>query len=370
MRTHVDIRQALTARLGAIAVTDRIWSYLVTEEHVAAVEHGERDVGWLVERVERLLEASGQWERALKPKPQMLATSSIGDRMALFSLLVAKEADNRDDVKAYRQTVLDGQLLSPEQVEPWIMEREPKNGPGGGMRIAIEAPDTIEYDARHPFRLKVPLTVRETLGSEWPQLDFVTPDSRYVKSMTTPAATGPLARLRMMSEELARTYDWFPAQATVFVLTGQAPLLPSFRWSITNHHWPGPRRIALDIDLILSPRDVARRYAEVRRRLRPPRSRSRELSARHLALAAFIAVRRDGEPWGKRLRAWNTEQPKWRYGHESNFRRDALRATERIRAPVVTSDAVGRALWQDEDTQAPAAMPRRSVRRPKKGDPR
>jgi hypothetical protein len=39
------------------------------------------------------------------------------------------------------------------------------------------------------------------------------------------AADGPFGLLAELSERLARTYSWAPAEATLFVLTGQVPLV-------------------------------------------------------------------------------------------------------------------------------------------------
>jgi hypothetical protein len=39
----------------------------------------------------------------------------------------------------------------------------------------------------------------------------------------------PLARLRRLSESLARTYRWEPAQSTMFVLTGKPPKVPALK---------------------------------------------------------------------------------------------------------------------------------------------
>ena len=39
----------------------------------------------------------------------------------------------------------------------------------------------------------------------------------------------PLERLRYLSEQLAKTYRWEPAQSTMFILTGEPPRIPALR---------------------------------------------------------------------------------------------------------------------------------------------
>jgi len=357
MRQPETIRRDLTERLGTAAVTDRMWNYLSEQGDVAELESGRRDLNWLVDRILRVLEASGKSEAVFKPKPPMLAKPTrIGDRMMVLSKLLAKDAATRDDVTHFRKQVLGERFLPPGQVEAWITARREEGlKPPAGMRLMIEAPGRLARDTRNPSKLKRPLVVREYIESGWDELHYATPDSRYVKSVATPARSGPLAELRQISETLASAYDWQKAQATLFVLTGQPPLLSAFRWSITPRESAatrrGARRITLDVDLTLSPKDVAARYAAVRRRLQPEKARRRELGEKHLTLAYFLADHED-LPWAESLRLWNAGYSLWKYGHESNFRRDALRATERVLTPEVGADAINRAHWPaDENTE-------------------
>ena len=347
MRDFEPIRRALVDQIGTPeAGSQKVWDYFVREGHVEAVQNGSRDLLWLSERVQSFLEASGRWAKVFKPREEMLSPSTrVGDHMMVLSRLLAKEAAEREDVRSFRQQVLGGQLLKPVQVERWILGRQPKEGGSEGMVLRIEAPAGIEF--ARAFRLKSPITVRETIGGEWRTLDYATPGVAHVKAVATPATKGDLARLRFLSEDLAKQYHWQQAQATVFVLTGQIPVVPSFRPSVENR-WPGPRRITLDIDLILSPKDLAARYARVRQQLRPEKARRRELSQKHLTLALFITARPGDEPWAKRFKAWNMKYPRWKYSAESNFRRDASRAVERVRAPIVAGGDVMRAFFGGE----------------------
>jgi hypothetical protein len=62
-------------------------------------------------------------------------------------------------------------------------------------------------------------------------------------------------------------------------------------------------------------------------------ARYRELSPKHLQLAAFCSGRPEGEALSAQLKAWNAAHPKWRYGQVTNFGRDRSRARQRLLAP-------------------------------------
>jgi hypothetical protein len=349
MRDEERLRRLLGDEIGSpAAISDRVWEYLRAEGHIAAVESGARDIAWLGERVANFLEASSPRARTRR-EPMHSPSTSVGDHMLALSLLLAKEAEQREDIRSFRNDVLAGRLIKPEEVDSWIQARTPKNPQGEGMYLTIEAPRGIEY--KTPFKLKTPITITDTLGGGWRVLQYSVPDSQWARSVATPAFTGNLARLRFLSEDLAKRYHWQEAQATVFVLTGQIPVIPSFRWS--GNQFPPPRRITLNIDLILSPKELAARYADVRQRLLQDKERHRELSRKHMSLAFFIIQSADNEPWAKRLRAWNARYPKWKYGQESNFRRDAGRAIQRILTPVATSEGVFRAMQNQTEKKGP-----------------
>jgi hypothetical protein len=347
-RTPEALRQAMVGRLGEEAVQDRVWDFLVAEGHVAAVQHGERDLNWLVERIENFLQASGLWERVYRPRLPMVAREArVGDHMVVRSRLLGRRAAAREDVQKFRKDVLAGRLLHADKVEGWILERTPRTGLEG-LILEVEAPAEGILDLEAPGRLRSPLTVRELVGMKRQFVDYATPTATHVKRMPT-AAKGPLAWLRHLSEQLAKSYHWQPAQATLFVLTGQVPLVSSLRWSVKASDEAGAR-LELNLDPLLSPKQLSAKYARLRKRLVGTRARVRQLSEKHLTLANFVADRPADEAWAKRLRTWNAEYPRWKYRHESNFRRDAARATARILAPTVSFAATLGAMWSDEET--------------------
>jgi hypothetical protein len=110
-------------------------------------------------------------------------------------------------------------------------------------------------------------------------------------------AGGTLDRLRRLSLALADNYQWDPAQASTFVLTGLIPY---------SQAWAERLQGAL-----------------VRGR------RPREITPKHLELALFT-VEREGEPLTARMTAWSSQHPEWKYAQVTNFGRDSREAVRRL----------------------------------------
>jgi hypothetical protein len=148
------------------------------------------------------------------------------------------------------------------------------------------------------------------------------------------AEGGVLDRLRHLGEDLVRSYDWEAAAATLFVLTGRIPLIQplvlKFTWSAATFK---RRVVELSVDPAVSPAELAKQYGVLRSKLISGQ-RVRPLSDKHLQLASFLAEK-PTESWASRLHRWNKAFPKWKYIHASNFRRDALKARERVVGHVV-----------------------------------
>ncbi len=135
-----------------------------------------------------------------------------------------------------------------------------------------------------------------------------------------------------MSESLAKRYAWWPAHGSLFVLTGQVPLLSPVRVT-TTRRFPitAASRLTLEVDPTVTPREVAEHYGAARKSLL--QSRSRRMSPKHLRLAIYSATHSDGT-WAERMRGWNDEHPDERYSQPSNFQRDAANAVKRLLNPL------------------------------------
>jgi hypothetical protein len=148
------------------------------------------------------------------------------------------------------------------------------------------------------------------------------------------ASSSELEALRKkLSHGLASSYGWQPAQATVFLLTGSVPILPSLRTRTIRRVASPASRIILEVDPTVTPREVEQHYTRARRRLMGGR-RFRRISEKHLRLAVFADAHRDGT-WSDRMCAWNREFPDDRYANVRNFQRDAAGALRRLlRSPL------------------------------------
>jgi hypothetical protein len=119
----------------------------------------------------------------------------------------------------------------------------------------------------------------------------------------------PLATLAALARTLAVRWRWHPAQATMFVLTGNQPTVRSAVADIElNGETPTASRIVLTVDPSLSPKEVAAWYSEVRALIKP--SRVRPMGIRSYRLAQFVIEHPIGR-WGVRRRSWNLQYPDW-----------------------------------------------------------
>lgn len=150
--------------------------------------------------------------------------------------------------------------------------------------------------------------------------------------------------LQRLATKVAGTYGWEVIGTLLFILTGAPAEVSAPR--ATTEKWPrfeATARITLTIDPALSPDVVRDFYKHVREDVLGRRYRS--LSKKHLEMARFIVPwppvspwadwlneERAKLPWAEKLQLWNRTYPQWEYDlrYESNFRRDCLKAKQRL----------------------------------------
>jgi len=262
--------------------------------------------------------------------------------MVILSRSMADAAAKDPLVEGFRREFLGERLLAPEEVEPWIKRlAEAEGEPTSWLTIPLPEGHRLVPSPADGIYVEPSLRLRQIPFPSGPLirvLDYGVPDNDWRRCVPVTQG-GTLDRLRTLSQELTQRYDWREAAATLFVLTGGTPLSSPLEMSVNATTSPFKRRIVtLEIDPMLSPREVARNYSEIRRRLTSGR-RQRGLGEKHLTLAGMIAGASE-EPWATRLQRWNKAHPKWKYLQESNFRRDCLKARERILAPASSADRV------------------------------
>lgn len=368
MQSIEHVRLLLEAEvedLLGMELRQEMWEYLLDEGHVQGVQKGEKTVGWLADRVLAALTAAGQGAqvlRALKAGRRLSTEQSTqGERRKVLSLLLAQKAMKDPQVIAFRQRVLQGHLLSLQEVALWIQHQATSDGPPTAwLEAPVPAGTALRRD---PTTLSISIEPTLTIakvdrmeGPRFRRLEYRIPGNDWAQSIST-AVGGVLEQLRVLSERLTRQYPWRPYEATLFVLTGQNPPISEINGSISLEKGG---RIILEIDPALTSRQVAEPYHWFRRRVLGGR-RLKALSPKHLRLAAFVGERPEAETWQERREAWNRAYPDWKYDRESNFRRDAGVAQKRLLTPNVSWEQVLQASAESPQTETPQ-QPRRHTR--------
>jgi hypothetical protein len=242
-----------------------------------------------------------------------------------LSELVAADVRDWPQVIAFRRLNLNGEVIPWPELEGWIQNHPDLKAPlTRDVTVAVEAERLKRLDTGH-VAFDPPLTEVSHGGVAFRVLDYAAPDDGWVHRIAVPAGSR-LDGLRVLSQSLARTCGWQPAQATVFVVAGVIPIIPTVR--TTSHltssgGWSA--RTTLDIDPGATEQDVVKAFRESRAQGR----RQRPVTARHARLAVFAMVDHVDKSWDERMRMWNALFPQWTYS-PGNFRRDAIEAKTRI----------------------------------------
>ena len=292
-------------------------------------EAAEEVRGWL-ERAGVPVFQSVEEAQTLPTQAERKSPLAASRRLAV-SLLLAREASRDEVVQAFRDKVLGGRLIRFEKLDRWIQEHWESDGP---PTTWLEVPLSQGWKLE-PGTLTVKPSMR--IGKNFPVEGAM--KSRTLKYATSDSATqivkpvakgGILDQLRFASEYCARLYGWQEGQATIFILTGRMPLITRCRTTTQVRSIQATARITLEIDPSLSPKEVGEAYQAARKKIQ---GRRRELSAKHITLAQFLAESPDGETHGARMKRWNRKYPKWKYTQVTNFGRDIKTAERRLMNP-------------------------------------
>jgi hypothetical protein len=335
-----QLEAAVVQRMGR-EIPDRVWSVLERRGDIADVRSGRHDINWLTERTWDLLELAGERVTRVDAGLPEGARVKRGDVQAVISLAAAYAAAKQDDVRKFREEVLGGTLMTLEDVKPWIEQQAKKDGRGTGWIKVLRPADVNPFEAKsfnvnldkQPFQVSTDMLLYGVAGSDWQH--------------AIPVATGKtLDRLRALSQQLAKDFDWDEAGATIFVLTGRTPWIPSVRIRVQPRSIR-PRddaptyargRISVEVDIAVTPNEVREHYRRIRKELLNG-ARTKRLSPKHLALAEFMVRQPEEESWETKRAAWNRRHPRDSYSKNqtANFKRDCRQALERLLAPRITA---------------------------------
>lgn len=265
-------------------------------------------------------------------------------RHQVLTEVIATHATQDPTVIQFREEVLQGGLLSWNEIQGWIIQQRERETEQELPRLFLKVPLPPSHDYRidpHGVIPDPPVYVGEShpaWGWHREGLEYAIPNSHWVESIPI-AYGGMLARLQQLSTELAKRYQWQPALATVFVLTGLMPVLLPIKGSSHPSEFETHEgtvtalsRIVLTIDPTLTPKEVSTAFQRIRQQILG--AKWRDLGERQLALARFALHREDAEPWTQRMEAWNKDFDEWPYPNVGNFKRDCQNAIEKLLAPI------------------------------------
>lgn len=256
-------------------------------------------------------------------------------RQVILSHLIALEAAQNEEVQTFRQDILENQLLQWGDVQRWILIQALQDGQQSAPWLSIQL--TYDQIAYVKEDIKAEQTISITLPNwqiarkaQLRYLQFGLPDSQLVHEVAI-SSGGTLEPLWDLSKMLADFYSWTEAQATVFVLTGLSPLIPTMTAKIRRSSTRSLLRINLDIDPTVSSGEVENLYLRMRSELIG--LRRRDMGEKSLHLALFAALRPREEKWSQTMQEWNKVFPQWSYKGVTNFGTEAIAAQRRVLTP-------------------------------------
>lgn len=355
-KTQAALRKQIELILGT-RVPDWAWSIAAMERAVSEVLQGDNTPEWLAQKLRAWIETGGpdgQFEsKFIAPVRRQRRGKAVQSHQEAVSEAIAAIVRERKEVQSFRRDVLKGKTLKPEEVEAWI---EDHTKDATSLHAAIVRLKTnFQIDERDEFGFKPLISSVNPEDIEgYAHLDtlaYAKPGSAWVHRVPV-GRNGSLRMLYKLSRDLATYFHWQEAQATVFVLTDLTPVidtenitLSSLSWVTVPYGGMEPLacliRVTLTIDPMMTPEELARKYAVVRNRFLVKKPRA--LSPKHLALAVFATKHPalDSEA----MEQWAGEFPQWKYQRVSLFARDARIARSRLlhQSPVGVPGTVRRA---------------------------
>ena len=349
-----NLREKIEKELGR-KMPDFVWLILKTE-NLPDVEHFLRH-GKAAERKEAFFDLLNKaqfyckkWDSEEKKQPdvrlpeykEMPAEEEIASaeekvapppnkRFQALTDIVTTLANNDNEIISFRQEVLNGKPLKPEEVPEWIKSTAEKEGHTLTVTLNVPAGDNLgESLAEQAKQVASGFEQGKFapgVGYGNVYLSYVNPRSEW-REVVPINKSGILGRLK----KLAKKYEafWSEAQAVHFILTGKAcPITPArVRFKLNSY---GIHKVTLEVSPHLTGDNVRSLYIKGRQKLfqvlKTDRN-SRRISEKHIQLAVF-AVKENGS-WVYKMKKWNVKNPQWKYNNSSNFARDCKTAYRRV----------------------------------------
>lgn len=279
-------------------------------------------------------------ERALSRPPErrpVTRKAPTDPRLDALAQIIALEASKRRDVQRFRAKYLRGGLLTHAEAVQWIQARAGDAPPVVWVKLPLNCPGRPWKDDPNWWRTLAasaePVGV-STLARDYGELEYLNEAGEVVIiKVHEESVLHDLARL---SGALTYAYGWARAEATLFVLTGRVPTIPTVQGYLTlRRRHPALSTIQIEASIRLPRAKMAAYYSEAQREaLRLlGRRRERAMSKKERAsLAVFLAEHGDGRSWRELMDLWNRQAKgtRKRYNDPRIFRRDALLAYRQV----------------------------------------
>jgi hypothetical protein len=255
------------------------------------------------------------------------ASGAASLRWKAVSQLVAAEARRTQVVLEFRQIVLKGKTLLPNQIDRWL----------GALAQRQEAKPSVKVYASSAEIEKGAVELNKSTQVEYgyDTLAYVVPGSAGTHRILV-SSKGILGYLLFLSKRLCEWYGWEECHATTFILTDVPPPIEEYDYLVdSRRRVPALTRVIMQVDPAMNPREVASLYREIR--LKHFGQRHRSMSPKHIELAKFWGSVSESAPWKEVMQQWNQLHPDWAYKREQNFERDCTQARRRLlgQSPVV-----------------------------------
>jgi len=253
-------------------------------------------------------------------------------RFEALTDIIATLGNRDEDVQKFRDEVLGGKLLLPEEVPEWIKAQKARESHTLSISIDVTAGEGLE--SRISKKTKQILNAIEE-GQNWflyvdktsgYTLNYIVPGKKHMGAIPI-NKDGILGQLKRLAESFK---DFWPeAWAVHFILTGE--VRPVSIGTIAFKQTSRALKIILELSPYLTGKEVQELYFRERKsflKMATGKTKVRELTDRHIELAVF-GVKELGS-WTKKMQKWNTRYPQWKYSSKGTFARDVRTAYERI----------------------------------------
>jgi hypothetical protein len=325
------IYDRLLAKFGDLMKDRAVIAYLQHTRAFDAVGNGTKKFDELETEVRKFAVSAGKEYLiygSRRVTPMEGERKKIRDRAHAVSVLRANEGESDEDLIRFRKEILKGKFLRKGQVKSFIDKNAEVEGHSVYIQIPLSPNNAPRFNKRARAFVVKPKIAGPVVSWTVKYLAYAIPESGE-EQLVPVRHGGTLDHLRVLSEQLSKRHGWQSAQASVFVLTGLVPLLPSIR---TSFNW-NTARFTFDVDLSVTPRQIADYFLRAKRKVLGSH-RTKALQQKHMRLAVFAPELSEQDDSTESYKKWNRENPKWRYGNAALFKRDCLQARKRLSDPL------------------------------------